>query len=261
MRAEWIIATMLLTALGAAAQPRGSQNSQEIRASMKNASGDQGKCTIEVVVDITAEVEIFGDRATIRTIAGQPSSFRRMECSGPMPINPAEFEFKGIDGRGNQRLMLDPRTNGGRALVRIDDPPNGREGYTFDLLWKNNVDPRDFARQRRDAELEFGPNLEFNGKGEGYFRRGDGNDRIAEIEVSIRNGDVRATFHMKSGSNLFFSGRLSHTEHNHLTARVSSNGVSGDMSIDIDRDRVRNISMSGSATGNGRNRFELRWHD
>ena len=97
---------------------------------------NRGKCTIEVVVDGAAEVEVRGDTANIRNLAGQQPQWRRFECSGPMPANPGDFRFAGVDGRGRQELVQDPR-NGGSAVVRIEDPQGGAEGYTFDLFWSN----------------------------------------------------------------------------------------------------------------------------
>ena len=57
-----------------------------------------------------------------------------------MPTNPADFRFSGIDGRGRQTLIGDP-LNGGVAVVRIEDPKSGREGYTFDLEWQGSAGP------------------------------------------------------------------------------------------------------------------------
>ena len=39
------------------------------------------------------EIEIIGDRSVIRTLSGQPSYIQRMECTGAMPRNPADFQF------------------------------------------------------------------------------------------------------------------------------------------------------------------------
>ncbi len=102
--------------------------------------GDRGKCTIEVNVDDTAEVEVSGDRYRIRTISGQPAFARRFVCSGVMPRRMNDFQFKGIDGRGRMYLVRDPRQNGGVAVIRIEDPKGGREGYTFDLIWSGGSD-------------------------------------------------------------------------------------------------------------------------
>jgi len=95
---------------------------------------NQGKCTIEVVVDGAAQVEIRGTSATLRNLSGQPAQWRRFECNAPMPPNPSNFRLQGIDGRGRQTLIRDPQ-NGGVAVVQIEDRDNGAEGYTFDILW------------------------------------------------------------------------------------------------------------------------------
>jgi hypothetical protein len=114
-----------------------SAQSFQRRAVMKGGSSGGGKCTIEVVVDGAAEVEVRGDMATLRNLSGRPPQWRRFECNGVMPPNPAEFRFAGVDGRGRQELIRDPR-DGGAAVVRIEDPDNGSEGYTFDLFWGGN---------------------------------------------------------------------------------------------------------------------------
>ncbi len=120
----------------------GTLHSQTLprRADIRGGNGNSGKCTIEVVVDGAAELEVRGDNAFLRNLGGQPALWRRFECTGPMPPNPANFRFKGIDGRGRQNLVRDPRQGGG-AVVRIEDPQNGSEGYTFDLLWDGGSGP------------------------------------------------------------------------------------------------------------------------
>ena len=119
-----------LTAAVAVAQPP-----IERRAMITGGGGDRGKCTIEVVVDGAAEVEIRGDRAFLRNLGGQPPSWRRFVCNVPMPFDPVEFRFAGVDGRGRQTLVRAPG-GGSAAIVRIEDPPPGSEGYTFDMFWR-----------------------------------------------------------------------------------------------------------------------------
>src|ERR1035437_831782 len=116
------------------ASPAGAQQFQRRATIVGGGGGDRGKCTIEVVVDGVAEIEIRGDQGNIRNLAGQPAQWRRCQCSAPLPRNPADFRFEGIDGRGRQELVRDPR-NGGAAVVRIEDSKGGSEGYTFDLIW------------------------------------------------------------------------------------------------------------------------------
>jgi hypothetical protein len=101
---------------------------------------DRGKCTIEVVVDSVAEVEVRGDTAVLRTLGGQPAQWRRFQCNTVMPPNPGNFRFSGIDGRGRQSLLRNPGA-GSPAVVRIEDPQGGSEGYTFDLEWREGFAP------------------------------------------------------------------------------------------------------------------------
>lgn len=122
------------------------------RASMTGSRGDGGKCTIEVRVDQAAEVEVSGDMGRIRTLSGQPASWTRFECSSPLPRNPVDFRFKGIDGRGRVELIRDPQSSRGAAVVRIEDSQGGSEGYTFDLEWSGgyNSGSGGYGGGRRD---------------------------------------------------------------------------------------------------------------
>lgn len=110
-------------------------------------------------MDGAAEVEIRGDNAVLRNLKGQPPQWRRFECNAPLPANPVNFRFNGVDGRGRQTLVSDP-SRGGTAVVRIEDPDNGTEGYTFDIRWafgggfqggpdRGRVDDRDRGPSRR----------------------------------------------------------------------------------------------------------------
>lgn len=125
---------IVIAAVFVVAFPARAQQFQRRATLVGSGGGDRGKCTIEVVVDGIAEVEIRGDSGILRNIAGRPAEWRRFQCTDPLPRNPAEFRFIGIDGRGRQNLVRDPR-DGGIAVVRIEDPRNGAEGYTFDLVW------------------------------------------------------------------------------------------------------------------------------
>lgn len=131
-----------ITILAIAAIPVSAQNLERRATMVGGGSPDRGKCTIEVVVDGAAEVEIRGDSAILRNLKGQMPQWRRFECSGVMPNNPAGFRFAGVDGRGSQQLVRDPRS-GGVAVVQIQDPKNGTEGYTFDIMWGGALPPED----------------------------------------------------------------------------------------------------------------------
>src|SRR5262249_47300311 len=60
---------------------------------------DWGRCTVDVVVDGAADVEIRGDTALLRNLSGQAPQWRRFECTSMMPPNPGRVRFTG-EGRG-----------------------------------------------------------------------------------------------------------------------------------------------------------------
>ena len=68
-----------------------AQTLERTASFLGGGSPDRGKCTIEVVVDTAAEVEIRGNRAILRNIAGQPPQWRRFECTGALPREPGRF--------------------------------------------------------------------------------------------------------------------------------------------------------------------------
>lgn len=162
-----------------------AQQITDTRIATRTGGGGDGKCTIEVEVDGLAEVEIFGNRAQIRTLSGSPSTFRRFECNQDMPAMPNDFRFKGIDGRGKQEMM---RSAGGRspAVIRIEDSQGGREGYTFDVMWRggsgvwdntnNNGNTGSIFGDGRNNDT-FGNNPNSGTFGDGRNNGGFGNNR------------------------------------------------------------------------------------
>lgn len=126
---RWFIVT--LAALASQAQV----TDQIRRATITGSGGASGKCSIEVRVDMAAEVDVYGDSGRLRTLAGQPATWTRMECTAPLPYGMSDFRFRGVDGRGSIKLLQDPRNNNSMAVIRIDDPKSGAEGYTFEIEW------------------------------------------------------------------------------------------------------------------------------
>ena len=252
-----------------------AQRVDNYRAQIRGGGGDRGKCTIEVEVDGVAEVEINGDQGRMRTLSGAPSVWRRMECNQPLPQNPLDFRFRGIDGRGNQTLLRDPSSNRGTAIVRIEDRDGGREGYTFDIEWRGaggngyGGGGGGFGGGGRDRDQFDGgfrggsggrwdDEIRFRGRGDGNFNNYRGPDeRLYDCEVSVdRRGEVRVTFQTARRSTLSFSGRLVRFDRDLVVADMSGMGVRGSMDIRLNgRDRVTDIAMSAA----GRERFELRW--
>ncbi|MBZ5676095.1 MAG: hypothetical protein LAP61_17780 [Acidobacteriia bacterium] len=257
------------------AAPMFAQQVATFRAQIRGG-GDHGKCTIEVDVDGVAEIEIQGDQGRMRTLSGNPAGWRRMECNQPLPPNPQGFRFSGVDGRGRQTLLRDPSSNRGVAVVRIEDPQGGHEGYTFDIEWGggggggfrgdgggfDRGGDRDRDRDRdwnRDRNGRWNDEIHFMGRGDGVFNNFRGpDDMLYDCEVTVdRRGMVTVTFDTARRSRLTFTGRLTRFDRNLIVADMSGVRVRGSMEIRLNgRDRVTDISMSAS----GRDRFELRWH-
>jgi hypothetical protein len=254
--------------------PMFAQQVATFRAQIRGG-GDHGKCTIEVDVDGVAEIEIQGDQGRMRTLSGNPAGWRRMECNQPLPQNPQGFRFSGVDGRGRQTLLRDPSSNRGTAVIRIEDPQGGREGYTFDIEWgggfrgdgggfdrggdRGGDRGRDDGGFRRGRDGRWDDEIRFTGRGDGNFNNFRGpDDRLYDCEVSVeRGGQVRVTFQTARRSQLTFTGRLTRFDRDLIIADMSGMRVRGSMEIRLNgRDRVTDIAMSAS----GRERFELRWH-
>ena len=110
--------------------------SQPLQATITGRGGPQGRCTIAVTVDGSAEVEVSGGMGFLRTVSGRSASWRRFSCNMPLPPDPAGFNLMKTNGRGSVRLIRHPSSNAGRVLVRIDDPKAGSATYSFDLQWR-----------------------------------------------------------------------------------------------------------------------------
>ncbi len=248
---------------------------------MRGGGGDSGKCTIEVEVDGVAEVEIRGDRGRIRTLQGSPASWRRFECNGVLPADPIDFRFKGIDGRGRQELVSSP---GGRrsAVVRIDDPKSGREGYTFDIEWRGSGSSggsgwggsggSGWGGSGGSGGSGWGGSggsgwggssngeLRYSGNGSGIFTNSTGlRDVLSSCRVYIdRNGNAEVSFHSRQNGTVTLRGSVSRVSGNRIYANMSGNGISGYMTLQTNGpNRVREITMNGSNPV----RFDLSWRE
>ncbi|MEP6715041.1 MAG: hypothetical protein ABJC09_05680 [Terriglobia bacterium] len=140
-------------------------------------NGNSGKCTVEVVVDGSAQVEIRGDSGILRNLQGQPPQWRRFVCTSPLPANPVDFRFSGVDGRGRQELVRDPR-QGGAAVIEINDPDNGSEGYTFDITWGGN--------DRGPLSNQYPPSRPGQGQYGGGDRRFTADQAVQLCQTSVR---------------------------------------------------------------------------
>jgi hypothetical protein len=259
----------------------GGRGEQSIRATIRGGGGNEGKCTAEVEVDGAAEVTISGETGRIRTLAGQPARWRRLDCSSPLPRTMSDFRFRGIDGRGRQDLVQDPR-RGGVAVVRISDTKGGREGYTFDLEWRGagsfggggggfpGGGGGNWGNNSGGWNNSWGDSITYRGRGRGNFARAGGQRyEIHAVDVVINRGSGQVVVNMDTNmgrDSLAFTGRIQRISGDTIYAdvRAGSNrgdaaGANGSMRIAITGNRrVRAIDMDGRVAGG---RFNLSWQD
>jgi len=249
---------------------------QSIRANIRGGGGD-GKCTFEVVVDGAAEVQIRGDQGTLRTLSGEPARWVRLDCNQALPSNPSDFRFQGIDGRGRQDLVRDPRNNRGAAVVRIEDPKGGSEGYTGDIMWRGgngggNWGPGPGGGGGRPPRPGPGPGgggwtgqnggtFNFRGDGNGFFIQRNGqNMRVRDVNVNLaRNGAINLAFEAQGFRGpLTFAGRATRFSGDSVDATLSGGpGMRANATIYLDRGgSVDRIDMNGRGRDGD---FRLNW--
>jgi hypothetical protein len=259
-----------------------AQRDASIQANIRGGGGGIGRCTFEVVVDDVAEVEIRGDRGSIRTIAGAPANWMRLDCTQALPPNPRGFRFRGLNGRGSQRLVSDPRFDRG-AVVRVQDPQGGSGRYVGELSWDGqqggNWGPGPGAGV---APPPPGPNrppgpggnwggggwtgtnggtFEFYGDGRGFLNRRDGRDlRVRDVRVSLdRSGFVNLAFQSEGfDRRLTFNGRATRYGWESIDAIFEDGPRSRSRAtIYVDRrGNVQRITMDGRMRGD---EFTLDW--
>ncbi len=231
--------------------------------------GDSGLCSAAVEVDGAAEIEIEGLQGRMRTLDGVPATWQLLDCHGALPPSAREFQFVAQEGRGDQYLVREPRQNGGVALIRIEDAGDGSSVYKFDLEWtglgglitkapggfQGGIINNPVAGRAPDGWKD---EITFQGGGDGYYHSFNRSDALlADAEVAVQSdGQVRVEFQTNQDYRLRLTGRLVHVARNRLVATVNGSGIGGTMEITTEKGtRVKSISM----TGQGRNRFDLRW--
>jgi hypothetical protein len=177
-----LLASLVLTIPGSAQQ-------QSTRQAQINGNAVDGKCTIEVVVDGAAEVEVQGTTGRMRNLSGSRPEWRRFVCNGRMPNNPADFRFRGIDGRGDVQLIRDPR-QGGPIVFRIEDPKGGREGYTVDLEWRGGSNNNGGQWDSQDNRGWRGP---------GYSGQNRNNNNNNNPGPGFNNGNLDRRYYESNG--------------------------------------------------------------
>jgi hypothetical protein len=263
---------LILFAAGAAAV-WGQRITDRRTATIRGGGGD-GKCTIEVVVDGVAQVEIRGNDAAIRTISGAPASFRRFECNQEMPNRPYNFRFQGVDGRGRQDLVNSPE-NSGQAVIRIEDSKGGSEGYTFDIFWnggnysggrggdfgngRGGFGGGGFGRGRGDIPGNFGnvPAVSVDTGGRGSFNSRNMSGNVNRGFVNTQ-GQPNVGFQVNGRTVTFFGNIANAYSDREFQINITGSSLgsatgTAQVRLNGDRNEVEAINVQGNMNGRGFN--------
>jgi len=232
----------------------------------------KGQCDIRLRIDGEVEITLRGDLLSVRTISGRDARDDGSECNEPLPNRPVEgFQFEGIDGRGEVRLISGPtRQTDYQAIVRIRDNQSGEDRYHFRFSWliTGGVSPdHDRFDHLRDGDnrpggLAWNNALHFGGRGHGSSTlSGFGEQRLFGVTVDIdRAGKILVAFRTDSGRPLSFSGAVIDFDRDSIKADVASDDrerLRGSMNLSRDdRGTVYRIWLDAT---NGQDRLHLNW--
>jgi len=101
-----------------------------------------GKCTIEVILNGSAEIDILGPTGNLRSLTGEPLGWRRFACTGVLPPNPDGFQIHLASGRGRLELLRHPLLDGGGpASFRLKSGLAFPEVFVVEISWTGTFDP------------------------------------------------------------------------------------------------------------------------
>ncbi len=234
-----------------------------------NERDSNGRCIIRVLVDDEVDVELAGDQVRARVLRGGESRDDGSECTQPLPIGGfSRFAFRGIDGRGEVRLVQEPRPgNNYSAIVAIKDTRKGTEGYTFELSW--TTDGSAFWRPGALPVSSGGGLLPGIGggvaqqavrglnetrQGSGQIRLGDRSDSLNRMRLNLKND---GSFEMQAFSSVVTSiaGRWSSNQAGSADLQVSGFGLdnaSGGGRVYVGTDgRLTRVELNGRTSQSG----------
>jgi len=101
------------------------------------AGGAEGYFDFQGRVDGTIDLWLRGNRVNVQVVSGDFLKQPRCVYSQTLPAQPAKFDLKQWEGRGDVRLLEAPsEANGWTARIRLSDPKSGDDLYRFTLSWQ-----------------------------------------------------------------------------------------------------------------------------
>jgi hypothetical protein len=129
---------LTFAALAALALPVSAQTYERRATHIHTSNPYEGRCTISVVVNGAAEIDINGDNANLREVSGRTPYWQSFACTEPLPYSAAGLSIRAIRGNGRVTLTQDS-SNGGVAVLRLTNYESGDQPYTLDVFWNTGT--------------------------------------------------------------------------------------------------------------------------
>ena len=225
-----------------------------------NPNSDQGYCNIRLDVDAEVYIYIRGDRVRAERTSGQLPRDQGSECSGPLAGRYIRnFRWRGVDGRGEQRLIEQPSSgNNYTAVAYIRDSQGGREGYTFRIEWEGRGGSGgDWGGGGADwggggGSIPNGMSGNFNGRGD-WSTSGNQSRQLANANVNLSR-DGRFRVESSGTDSVIMEGRWRRSG-NDLELQVErffNTSVNGTGKLVARNNRLWRIQANGDAGSNNR---------
>jgi hypothetical protein len=197
-------------------------------------------------------------------LRGGPGRDEGSECNAPLPVfgNIRNFRFKGIDGRGNPRLVQEPsRNNYYVAVVNVQDPKGGDERYTFELTWQSDGSGGGTypGRPTRpsppsgggifDGESDSLQDMNTSIAGSGTLDDGSQRYNLTDLSVRIRGGQCQITLITDRRQRLELTGDISGNTPRCIINSSNRGRTSGNAYTRANGTRVSGLDVSGNIDG------------
>jgi hypothetical protein len=168
---------------------------------------------------------------------------------------------------GAVRLVQEPRdSNGNVAVVNIQDPKGGSEGYTYELTWEaSGFGGPDNSSGGGGGFFPGGGNSGGGNSGGGFFpgtggslsdmnvsSRGFGSlnyngetSRLNEIQVRVQGNQCDVTIYSGQGQNVQMSGVVSRGQPECAFTRSNNGRIRGRARFTMNGDRLHQVTMTG----------------
>jgi hypothetical protein len=192
-------------------------------------------------------------------LRGAPGRDEGSECNAPLPTsgNIRNFRFRGIDGRGNPRLVQEPSSgNYYVAVVNVQDPSGGDDVYTFELTWDSDGGGGGIFPNRPTTRPSIPPpggsslqDMSTGVSGTGTLEDGLQRYNLNAVNVRIKGDQCQITLHTDQSQQLEMSGRVIPQTTRCFIDSSNRGKTSADARITAHGHQVTAVNVTGTING------------